>query len=224
MPKPKRMSVLLRRAAAVTVMSRSLVLSLSSFSIIALSALLACAPTPGLAADSLALRESGGQAARAGELSTEPQGHQMRRYQAFARQAELPSMAVLSEATLQVGEVTKVDTSRLVELTPQQKETLAGLLGVPAGLITKVLQRDSGKTSVGAAELARDLRVAVVDYRFLQQEWGRYHPPAEGQQAKAQAVAALEAGDLPQAWALYDGLSRPGAPAPPTNLRVAAGQ
>jgi hypothetical protein len=116
--------------------------------------------------------------------------------------------------------VTKVDTSRLAEPAPQQKETLAGLLGVPAGVIAKVTQRVSQKPGSGAAEFARELRVAVVDYRFLQQEWGRYQPPAEGQQVKADAVAALEAGDLAQAWALYDGLSRPEAP---DNLRVVAG-
>jgi hypothetical protein len=51
----------------------------------------------------------------------------------------------------------------------------------------------------------------------LQGEWGRYHPPAESQKVKADALAALQAGDISKAWELYDGLERP---APPSNLRI----
>jgi len=228
MPKLNRMSVLMRRGAAATVMNRITTLCLSPFPIVAAGALLMCCPAPSLAAEAPAVREPSSQPAQAQEPSGEPQGHQMRRYQAFARQAELPPITVTSETTLQVGKDLQADTSRLAQLSTREKETLAGQFGVPVGVVAKVAQRVSTKPTPGAAQLARELRTAVVDYQFLQGEWGRYHPPTEGQQIKADALEALQAGDIAQAWALYDGLSRPEAPvvapSPPANLRVVAGQ
>ena len=212
----------------VNVMNRKIRLCASSLPIVAVGASLICWPGPSQAAEKLVAEQLDSQTTQAQEPAKEPQGHQMRRYQAFARQAEMPPITVTSETTLQVGETTKIEISRLTQLTLQEKETLAGLFGVPAGVIAEVARQVSGQAAVGAAELARELRTAVVDYRFLRQEWGRYHPPAEGRQVKVEAVAALEAGDLAQAWALYDGLSRPGAPvtapSPPSNLRVVAGR
>jgi len=161
---------------------------------------------------------------QAQQPSAEPQGHQMRRYQAFARQAELPPITMISKTTLQVGSVLLTDTSRLTQLSTAEKETLASLFDVPTAVIAKVVHAASDQPVPAAAHLAKELRTAVVDYRFLQGEWSRYHPPAEGRQTKADALEALQTGDLVRAWDLYDGLSRPGAPVtappPPANLRI----
>lgn len=151
----------------------------------------------------------------------------MRRYQAFARQAELPPITVTSATTLEIGSAVKTDISRLAQLSAREKESLAGQFGVPTGVIAKLAQRVSTTPPPPAAQFARELRTTVVDYRFLQGEWDRYHPPREGQQTKAEALAALQAGDIAQAWALYDALGKPQAPvaarpSPPTDLRIVA--
>ena len=91
--------------------------------------------------------------------------------------------------------------------------------GVPAGVLGKLLERASTSPPPSATQFAQDFRTAVIDYRFLQIEWERYHPPAEGQKTKAVALEALHAGDISKAWELYDALGRP---PPPANLRVVA--
>jgi hypothetical protein len=226
MLKLNRMSVPMRPEAAPHVMNRSITLYLSPFSSIAVGALLICSPRQASAADVSAVREPSSQPVQVQQPSVQPQGHQMRRYQAFTRQAELPSMTEIGKTTLQVGGVWQTDTSRLAQLSTREQEALAGLFAVPTAIIAKVIRAGSDQTAPTAAQLAKELRTAVVDYRFLRQEWGRYHPPAEVQQTKTDALAALQAGDLARAWALYDGLSRPGAPvttpAPPANLRILA--
>jgi len=149
----------------------------------------------------------------------------MLRYQAFARNAELPQITVRDETTIEVGGKLQVDTSRLAQLSVREVESVAGQFRVPAALITNLVQRIATTPPLDAAKFARELRTAVIDYRFLQDEWGRYHPGVEGQPTRAAALDALQAGDIPKAWALYDGLSRPqppapARPAPPGNLRI----
>ena len=161
--------------------------------------------------------------------SAEPKGHQMRRYQAFARQAELPAMAGAGETTLSIGSAVKVDASRLADLPARDVEALAGQFRIPAPVIANVVQRLSRTAPASAAQLAQELRTAAVDYRFLQGEWERYHPPQAGQQLKTEALHALQAGDIAKAWSLYDNLGLPPAPGttppqPPANLRVVATQ
>ena len=156
-----------------------------------------------------------------------PQGHQMQRYQAFARQAKLPLMTITNQTELEVGETVKSDVTRLAQVSSREKEALAGQFGVPVGVMEVVVQRVASSSPPSAAQLAQELRTAVIDYRFLQIEWDRYHPPAEGQTTRATALAALQAGDISKAWELYDGLHKPQAPAvappaPPANLRVIA--
>jgi hypothetical protein len=153
----------------------------------------------------------------------------MRRYQSFLRQAELPAIAITGETGLSIGTAAKVDLSRLADLPARDVDALAGQFTVPATVIATVFQQMSHSATPSAAQLAQQLRTAVVDYRFLQGEWSRYHPPQDGQQAKADALQALQAGDISKAWVLYDGLGIPSAPAiappqPPTNLRVVATQ
>jgi hypothetical protein len=150
----------------------------------------------------------------------------MKRYQAFARQAELPPITVTNNSTIKVGTV-ETDTARLAELSVQDKEALAEQFKVPPSVIDKVAQRIANSPDPAADQLAQELRTAVIDYRFLRLEWDRYHPPVEGQPLKIAALAALQAGDVIKAWELYDGLRKPQppaapAPAPPANLRVVA--
>ena len=154
-----------------------------------------------------------------------PQGRQMARYKAFARQAELPLVTTTNNTLLEVGGMVKTDTTRLAQLSVGEKEALAGQFGVPVGVIDTLVQRVASSPPPAADQFAQVLRTAVVDYRFLQTEWKRYHPPAEGQKTKAAGLEALQAGDISKAWELYDGLRKPqapaiAAPAPPVNLRI----
>ena len=153
------------------------------------------------------------------------QGRQMERYKAFVRQAALPLITVTTNVLIEVGGVVKIDVARLAQLSTQEKEALTGQFSVPVGVIDKLVERVASNSPPAADQLAQELRTAVIDYKFLQIEWDRYHPPTEGQQTRSNALAALQAGDLANAWELYDGLARPGAPAItrpalPTNLRV----
>ena len=145
-----------------------------------------------------------------------PKGRQTERYKAFARQTEMLAITFTNETTLEVGGRIKTDLTRLAQLSIPEREALAGQFRVPAGVIGKVAERSSKNSPPNTAQFIQDIRTAVVDYRFLQGEWQRYHPPAQGQKVQADALQALEVGDINKAWELYDGLRRP---APPGNLR-----
>jgi len=186
---------------------------------IAVCALVTQCPTPARAADALPVKEPGNQTTPAQKPAYTPKGYQMERYKAFARQAEIPAITATNRATLEVAGTVKIDLNRLAQLSIQEKEALGGQFGVPAAVIGKVAERAVSKPLWDAAQLAQDIRTAVVDYRFLQGEWKRYNPPAEGQQVKADALQALQSGDISKAWKLYDGLQRP---APPGDPRVVA--
>ena len=177
------------------------------------------------AADVPPVKEPGLQTTPAPKPAYTPQGRQLKRYQAFARRAEMPVITVADKATLEVGGTVKTDLARLARLSIQEREALAGQFGVPGGVIGKVVERAANTPRPDAAQLAQDIRTAVIDYRFLRGEWERYHPPADGQKIRADALQALQTGDISKAWELYDGLQNPQAPGiapppPPTNLRV----
>lgn len=187
---------------------------------LAVCALLANSLGSARAEDALAAPEPASPPAQVQKSAYQPQGRQMERYKAFARQAELPAMTVATNVVLEVGGVAKLDVARLGLLSTQEKAALADQLGVPVGVVDKAVQRAAGTSSLDAGQLAQVLRIAVIDYRFLKQEWDGYHPATEGQQTKTTALEALQAGDISKAWELYDGLRRP---APPTNLRIVSG-
>jgi hypothetical protein len=175
--------------------------------------------------DALLAREPATLPAQVQRPPCVPKGHQMERYKAFARQAQLPPVTVTNHTVLEVGGVVGVDTTRLAQLSTREKEALAGQFRVPIGVIAKLAQRAADSSPPAADQLAQEIRTAVVDYRFLQIEWEQYHPPAAGQKTKVAALDALQAGDISKAWELYDGLGRPQAPAiatpaPPANLRI----
>ena len=180
------------------------------------------------AADVLPASDRDGQPAPAQKQADAVPGRQMERYKAFVRQAGLPPITLSTNILIEVGGVVKMDVTRLGQISVQEKEALAGQFSVPVGVIDTVVQRVASNSPPAADQLVQELRTAVIDYRFLQIEWDRFHPPTEGQQTKSNALAALQAGDLARAWELYDGLARPGAPAisrpaPPINLRVLLG-
>ena len=180
---------------------------------------------PALAADALAAKEPPTQTVPAQPPAYTPKGWQMERYKAFARQAEMPAITVTNKTILEVGATVKTDLNRLAQLSTQDKAALAGQFAVPARVIGKVADRAAKTQPPNAAQFAQDIRTAVIDYRFLQGEWGRYRPPLEGQPVKADALQALQAGDINKAWQLYDALEKPQAPSislppPPANLRT----
>jgi hypothetical protein len=177
-----------------------------------------CLP-PARAADALPVKEPGTQTTPARKPAYAPKGYQMERYQAFARQAEIPAITVTDTTTLEVGGTVRIDLNRLAQLSNKEQEALGGQIGFPVAVIGKVAERAAGNPPPDAAQFAHDIRTAVVDYRFLHGEWNRYDPPAAGQRIKADALQALQSGDIIKAWELYDGLQRP---APPGNLRIVA--
>ena len=178
----------------------------------------------GQAADPVSAAQPDSTPAKAQQVAYTPQGRQMKRYQAFARQAQLPAMRT-TDTLLEVGDAVKTDISRLAELSATDKQALARQFAVPVGVVDQLALHSGAASRAGADRFAQELRTAVIDYRFLRIEWDRYHPPAEGQQVKATALAALQSGELTKAWELYDGLRKPeppaiAAPAPPANLRI----
>jgi hypothetical protein len=187
----------------------------------ALAAALALCLLPGRAADPApsAVAPASPAAGQAPEYV--PQGRQMLRYQAFVRQAQLPPVTVTGKTNLAVGGKVslKLDGPGLASLSTRQAEDLAQQFAVPPELVRAVAQRLASPAGRDAAEFPGELRTAVIDYRFLLGEWDRYHPPAEGQAVKTEALQALQSGDVNRAWQLYDGLRRPQAP---TALRLQA--
>jgi hypothetical protein len=211
--------------AAAAALSRNTRRHLSVVCSLALAAALLCCPGAVQAGDAAPANGSVSQPAPVLKSPAEPKGHQMQRYQAFAREAELPLIEITNETTLAVGTAVKADTSRLAELSARDLAALAGQFAVPTAVIAKVIQRVAANSELRATRLAQELRTAVVDYRFLHGEWDRYHPQQENQQTRTDALQALQAGDIAKAWVLYDNLGLPSAPgsappAPPTNLHV----
>ncbi len=191
------------------------------------AALLQCL-MPARAADVLPASGPEGQSTNALKPASAWNGREMRRYKSFSSQAKLPPVTATTNDLVEVGSVVKIDVARLAQLSTWDKQALAGQFSVPVAVIDRVLQRVATNSLPAANRLVQELRTAVVDYRFLQIEWERFHPPSEGQQTKSNALSALQAGDLAKAWELYDGLRRPEPPAttglqPPSNLRIISG-
>jgi hypothetical protein len=147
-----------------------------------------------------------------------PTGYSMSRYQAFARQAALPNMTVAA-GNLEVGDKLTIPINPPAELTAEQQAALTNLLQVPVGVITNCFASLTNQPAGEPQAFAQKLRAAATDYKFLSSEWTKYQPQGEAQKVKAQALQLLEAGDIAQAWDLYDALPRP---APPMGLRVIA--
>jgi hypothetical protein len=109
-------------------------------------------------------------------------------------------------------------------MSDQEAKIPAAELGVPTGLVMQVAKTASEEPAVSGAEVARQLRAAVIDFRFLLAELTCYHPLPNEQAAKEAVLLALLNGDLHSVWKFYCGLPWPQAPPPPQNLRIAATQ
>ena len=219
MMKQNQTASLMRTGVAGKAASHRVHLCLLAVRSVAVCAIATQCLNPARAADPLPGNDTGTRTPPVEKPAYIPQGRQMERYKAFARQAEMPVIMVTDKTTLEVGGTVKTDLDRLARLSIQDKEALAGQFGVPAGVIGQVAEHAANNPPRGAAQLAQDIRTAVIDYRFLHGEWERYNPPTERQKLKADALQALQGGDISKAWELYDGLQRP---APPGNLRIVA--
>jgi hypothetical protein len=138
-------------------------------------------------------------------------------YQVFAGHLALPSIAVVDKTTLEVEGKVKIDVSRLDQLAQAQKETLGSQFDVPIGVVDKLLVSRQDQAPMDAAEVAAKLRAAVMDYKYLLEKWTRYRPPNGKEKVKADALLALAAGQLDEAWTLFLALPRP---MPPTSVRI----
>ena len=145
------------------------------------------------------------------------QGRQHPSYQVFAHQFPLPSITVVDQATLDVGGKVKIDVSQSEQLSDQQKEALADRFEVPIGVVSKLLVRFSKQSPVDAAQVAQELRITVIDYKYLQERWRQYLPPIGKAEVKTNALQALQVGEIDKAWEMYVALPRPSAP---TGLRI----
>jgi hypothetical protein len=220
-------AVLKRRGAAHSSSGQSIARRQADVYRLVVCAVLVQCLFSGHAADVIPAGAPDSKPAQAQEKADPVQGRQMQRYKSFVRQASLPPIRTIN-VLIEVGSLVEMDVTRLAQISVQEKEALAGQFSVPIGVINKLVESVASNSPPSADQLVQELRTAVIDYKFLLIEWDRFHPPAEGQQTKSNALAALQAGDLAQAWDLYDGLARPAAPAitrpaPPTNLRVVLG-
>ena len=145
------------------------------------------------------------------------QARQHPAYQVFAHHAQLPSITVVEKGTLLVGEEVKVDISRWDQLPGHQKRTLADQFDVPVSVVDKFLERFANNAQPNMERLGQELRTQVIDYKYLQEKWARYIPPAGKEKSKADAFQALQDGDIDKAWETYLALPRPG---PPDGLRI----
>jgi hypothetical protein len=148
-----------------------------------------------------------------------------RRYLCFSNTAILPLIQVLAaDGIIRVGNLGTLHLDRLSKMSDQEAKIPAAELGVPTGLVMGVAKMASEEPGVSGAEVARQLRAAVIDFRFLLAELTCFHPSPNEQAAKEAVLLALLNGDLPSVWKFYCGLPWPQAPPPPQNLRITATQ
>ena len=133
-------------------------------------------------------------------------------YQIFAGQLALPVTTIVDETTLEIGGKMKIDVRRLDQVTLPQRETLAGQFEVPVGVVDKLWASLSNSVPADAAQMAGKLRTTVIDYKFLLERWTQYRPPTGKETVKADALLALQGGEVNKAWGLYVALPRLKAP------------
>jgi len=144
------------------------------------------------------------------------------RFVAFSNSVVLPPIAVVSNTALQVGQSGPMVLTRESGNPGVDRKMVAMQLGVPVGVIDRLLERFAQNPEMEVSALAQELRAATIQFRFLLAEMTCYNPPAEGQGAKTNALQALLLGDLPKAQEIYVNLPWPAPPPAPRNLRVVA--
>ncbi|HWW03615.1 MAG TPA: hypothetical protein VNZ64_28185 [Candidatus Acidoferrum sp.] len=146
------------------------------------------------------------------------QGRQHPSYQVFSSHAVLPSVTILDERSLDVAGEIRIEVRRPDLLSSRQKLVLAALFGVPVAVPEKALRGFSSEGPVAPEQAAQQLRMTIIDYKYLRDAWTRYRPPAGMEQLKNTALLSLEAGEIDKAWEMYMALPRP---QPPQGLRLA---
>ena len=185
---------------------------------IAVCALVAQCLTPARAADALPVKEPADQATQAQKPAYAPQGRQMQRYKAFARQAEMPAITATDKTTLEVGGTVKTDVNRLAQLSSTEKEALAGQFGVPAGVIAKAAgTRLEQPTAECRRSSLRTFARRLLITGSCKVSGGDTLRRRKARRSRPMRFRPCRAGDIGKAWELYDGLQKP---APPANLRV----
>ena len=145
------------------------------------------------------------------------QGRRHPRYQVFAHQAALPSVAVLGSETLEVGGSVKIVVGKLSYLSASDKQALGALFGVPLGVVEKTLEEVPSQAGWGPEQLRRELCTAAIDYKYLQDRWTQDRPPIGQEKLKSDALMALHAGEVSRVWEMFLALPRP---KPPGELRI----
>ena len=140
------------------------------------------------------------------------QGRRHPSYQVFAYQMQLPPIAILGNRIL-IDRTISIDGTRLHRLSWRPRQAMAFKFAVPMAVIEHWRENLLRQEPLNAQALAGDLCATVIDYHYLKVRWLQYRPPsASMEQFKAEALHALEAGELNQAWEMYYSLSRPPAP------------
>lgn len=153
------------------------------------------------------------------ELAGKTDVNQARRhpsYQVFAAQTRLSEMRAFNRV-LTVGGNSSLDFDNPTQASTQGMNASAELLQVPMEFLRAIVQRLSTNHELKGEELAREFRIAIIDYRYLSERWARYRPPAGEESVKIEAMKCLQTADLQRSWQMYIGLQKP---KPPEGLRI----
>src|SRR5262249_19902462 len=136
-------------------------------------------------------------------------------YQVFASRMVIPEISGRDARTLGIG--SDIAFKLRQPLGARDLQLIAAHLNLSPMLLRAFLAQINFQEHLEAQQAARQLTTSITDYFYLREQWNRYHPPPELRKAKADALAALEAGNIQEAWRLFSALPRPG---PPGGLRV----
>jgi len=159
----------------------------------------------------------------AGELSNGAEsaparGRQHPSYQVFVAQTLLPPIYAPDKSTI-VVDGKEISLRRNDPQPGNKKSAVADHLGIPVPVLNQALEQASSNPAFDADQAAQQFRTAVLDYKYLQDRWTRYHPPAGTEQLKAKthALQILQDGQITKAWEMFMALPRP---QPPSGFRV----
>ena len=139
------------------------------------------------------------------------------RFLSFSNTVFVPPIVVVSNGVIQVGDFRVTGLSQ----SSGNRKLVAMHLGVPVGVVARLLEAYAKDPQMQDSALAQELRGATIEFHFLLAEITGSQPSPTSQQARTDALQALLLGDLSSAREFYLALQRP--PAGPTNLRIVVG-
>jgi hypothetical protein len=139
------------------------------------------------------------------------------RFLSFSNTVFVPPIVVVSNEVIQVGDFRVTGLSQ----ASGNRKLVAMHLGVPVGVVARLLEDSAKDPQVQNSALAQELRGATIEFHFLLAEITGTQPSPTMQQARTDALQALLLGDLSRARDFYLTLHRPLAG--PTNLRIVVG-